>query len=261
MDAPADLPPAGPAVASRAAPGQTGSGETGADAAQNGQTPNGQTETSQANVKATRDDWIRVALDTLVSEGVDQVKILTLSKKIDVSRSSFYWYFRSRQQLLDALLEIWRDTNTQAILERADAPAATLTQAVLNVFECWVDENVFDPRLDFAVREWARRSGSVRHVVDKADDARVSALSRMYSRFGFDETDAFVRARVLYFMQIGYYALDLSEPMETRLVYVASYLRSFTGQEPSPSEIENFAAMALRAVGRSRAAPPAAAKP
>ena len=43
----------------------------------------------EANVKATRDDWLKVALDTLISEGVDQVKVLPLGNKLGVSRSSF----------------------------------------------------------------------------------------------------------------------------------------------------------------------------
>ena len=204
------------------------------------------------HVKATREDWLRAALDTLVHQGVDHVKVLTLSKKLSVSRSSFYWYFKSRQDLLDALLEHWRDTNTRAIAERAQTPAQSLTQGVLNIFECWVDETLFDPALDFAVREWARRSEPVRRVVDRADEVRVTAISELYTNHGFSPRDAFVRARVLYFMQIGYYALDLDEPLETRLAYVPSYLRSFTGQEPSQREVDNFAAMARRTTSRGR---------
>jgi hypothetical protein len=41
-------------------------------------------------------------------------------------------------------------------------------------------------------------------------------------------------------MQIGYYSLDLQEPMESRLSYVAAYLRSFTGREPTPEDVGDF---------------------
>ena len=46
------------------------------------------------NAKATREDWLRAARDTLVAVGVVHVKILKLAAELDVSRSSFYWYFR-----------------------------------------------------------------------------------------------------------------------------------------------------------------------
>ena len=190
--------------------------------------------------RTTQEDWLTLALDILVSDGVENVKVLTLAQRLDVSRSSFYWFFKSRQDLLDRLLDRWRQTNTAAIVERAGRPADNIVQAVLNVFECWVDDRLFDPKLDFAIREWSRRSGPVRHVVDQADDARIEALKQMYSRHGYATDDAFVRARVLYFMQIGYYSLELREPMETRMAYVEAYLRSFTGQEPKAGDLVRF---------------------
>lgn len=192
------------------------------------------------NVKVTREDWLTLARETLISEGVEGVRILALGQKLGVSRSSFYWYFKSRQDLLDQLLEHWRNKNTRFIVERAKRPAPTVTQAVLNVFECWVDENLFNPRLDFAIRAWARSSPQVHGIIDAADTERVAAIQDMFTRHDYGETDAFVRARVLYFMQIGYYSLEIDEPISNRTSLVPAYLRSFTGREPLPSEIEAF---------------------
>jgi hypothetical protein len=138
------------------------------------------------------------------------------------------------------LLAHWHETNTTAIVERARRPAETIIMGVMNVFECWADERLFDPRLDFAVREWARRSDDVRRMIDRADDERLSAIRDMYRRHGYDGEDAFIRARVLYYMQIGYYVLDLKEPVEARVSHLAAYLRSFTGQEPSEADVAHF---------------------
>ncbi|PBB66223.1 TetR family transcriptional regulator [Mesorhizobium sp. WSM4312] len=193
------------------------------------------------NIKATREDWLKLALETLISDGVERVRVLTLGQQLDVSRSSFYWYFKSRQDLLDQLLDYWRQTNTRFIVERASRPSATVIRGVMSIFECWVDERLFDPRLDFAIRAWARRSPTIRRALDEADEERVNAIRDMFKRHGYEDEDAFVRARVLYFMQIGYYSLELNEPMSTRLAHVASYLRSFTGQEPPADDVEDFA--------------------
>jgi AcrR family transcriptional regulator len=195
---------------------------------------------SNANIKATRNDWIDLALKTLISDGVDKVRVLTMSKKLEVSRSSFYWYFTSREDLLDQLLQCWRDTNTKFIVEHANRPTKNIIRGVINVFECWVDESLFNPQLDFAIRAWARNSKTIRRVIDEADNERIDAIRRMFARHGYSPEDAFVRARVLYFMQIGYYALEVNEPMNTRLSYVEAYLRSFTGQEPKKGDLEEF---------------------
>ncbi|TIU40887.1 MAG: GNAT family N-acetyltransferase [Mesorhizobium sp.] len=132
------------------------------------------------------------------------------------------------------------ETNATAIVERARRPADTIIMGVMNVFECWADERLFDPRLDFAVREWARRSDDVRRMIDKADEERLLAIRDMYRRHGYESEDAFIRARVLYYMQIGYYVLDLKEPVEARVSHLAAYLRSFTGLEPSEADVTHF---------------------
>jgi hypothetical protein len=90
----------------------------------------------------------------------------------------------------------------------------------------------------------------VRRVIDRADAARLAALSDMFARHGYDPEEAEIRARVLYFMQIGYYTLDLAEPLEERLRRVPGYLKSFTGVEPRPEELTAFEADARRRAGR-----------
>jgi len=209
------------------------------------------------NVKATRDDWLDFALSALAIEGVAHVTILALSERLGVSRSSFYWYFKNRDELLDALLSRWDSLNTRSIVSQASEPAATANEAVCNVFRCWVNPAIFSPRLDFAVREWARRSASVRKALDRSDRLRTEALKALFVRFGYEDEEALVRARVLYYMQIGYYALDLKEPIEVRLNLTPHYLKAFTGVAPGEAEVEAFRAYAARHAhipdfGRSR---------
>ena len=169
------------------------------------------------NIKVTREDWLNVALDVLMSDGVELVKVMVLAELLDVSRSSFYWYFKSRQHLLDALLEVWEGTNTAALVTQSQAPATTITQACCNVFRCVVNPALFNTQLDFAVRDWARKSGSVRRVLDRSDSKRHNALKAMFERFDYAPVEAEARARILYYMQIGYNDADLHEPMEARM--------------------------------------------
>ena len=194
----------------------------------------------KGNVKVTREDWLNLAARVLIERGVSHVKVLTLARSLGVSRSSFYWYFQSRKDLLDQLLERWEGQNTRAILDHAARPAGNICRAVMNLFECFIDPTRFDPRLDFAVREWARRSPALRTRLDAADAARVGAIRDMFLDHGFEETEAFTRARIIYFMQIGYYALVENEPFETRFALLQTYLVAFTSEAPDPAEMWEF---------------------
>jgi len=197
------------------------------------------------NVKATREDWLDCAFGVLAAEGAAKVTILSLSDRLGVSRSSFYWYFADRDELLDSLIARWDEKNTCSIVAQAKAAAASINEAVCNVFRCWVDPAIFSPRLDFAVREWARGSGKARAALDCADSERTAAIAGMFARFGYSEKDALVRARVLYYTQIGYYALDIREPIEARLALTPHYLETITGLSPTDADMESFFAYAL----------------
>jgi AcrR family transcriptional regulator len=197
------------------------------------------------NVKATRVDWLDGALSVLATEGVGRVTVLKLSDRLGVSRSSFYWYFKNRDELFDALLRRWEELNTRAIVSQAQAPSVSINEAVCNVFRCWIDPEMFSPRLDFAVREWARRSPKVRKALDRSDSDRTDAIKAMFERFGYRDADALVRARVLYYTQIGYYALDIREPMEARLKLTPHYLETFTGARPRDEDLASLRAHAM----------------
>lgn len=200
-----------------------------------------ETAPSRNDAKITRSQWIDLAKERLIADGVESVRVLALAEELGASRSSFYWHFKSRQDLLNQLLTAWEETNTQAIVQHARRPAETIIRAVLNVFECWVDQRLFNPELDFAVREWGRRSKDVEQAMERADGERLLAIRDMYRRHGYDDENALIRARVLYYMQIGYYVIGPKEPMKVRLTHLNAYLRSFTGEEPAQSDLADFA--------------------
>jgi AcrR family transcriptional regulator len=196
------------------------------------------------HTKVTREDWLNRARDRLVREGAERVRILALAEEMGVSRSSFYWYFRNREDLMEALLAEWELRNTARLVAHCRAPAQNITEAVCNFFRCFIDDARFDRGLDFAVREWARRDEALRARVDAADAARIEAVTALFARHGYPDEEADARARILYFMQLGYHALDVREPMALRLSRVGPYLRGFTGEAPDTAALAAFVAEA-----------------
>ncbi len=180
-------------------------------------------------------DWIGAALDMLKTSGLDAVQITTLAKRLSVTRGSFYWHFESREDLLAALVAEWRARNTGVMVE-AIRDIDTLDNGVLALFSVWVDHTRFDARLDQAIRDWARRDTDLLETVKLEDDARVAAIAKLYAAHGYPESEAFIRARVIYFTQISFYALRVEddENMAQRLGYLEEYFRCFTGRDIDP---------------------------
>lgn len=201
------------------------------------------------HTKVTAEDWLNVARDMLVHDGVAEVKVLALGARLGVSRSSFYWYFKSRKHLLEALLDDWEKRNTQTVVAQCAHPSADICENICHFFRCFIDPALFDPGLDFAVREWARRAPEVRARIDHADQLRMTAVKDMYLRHGYSDYDADVRAQILYYMQLGYHALEVREAMTVRTERLEGLLRGFTGVEPDAKLVTRIKAQSLQFSG------------
>ena len=192
--------------------------------------------------RGSREVWLEAAKQALVETGLDAVKIQPLASRLRIARTSFYWFFKDRNALLDALLEEWEVKNTGAFLEACSAYADSICEAILNLIVVFHNEALFEPQLDFAVRSWAHQSDEVAARVHAADETRLAAIRDMFERFGFEADEADVRARTLYLTQIGYISMQVKESPETRILRAPGYVRTFCGQSPSQAEVARFRA-------------------
>ena len=196
--------------------------------------------TSDSGWRGSQEAWLDAAYDALLESGVDSVKILPLAKRLNLSRTSFYWFFKDREELLSALISRWREKNTGNLVKQTGAYAESLGEAMLNVFDCWLNKELFDSQLEFAVRSWALQSPEIQADVHAADQARMEAIGRMFMRFGYDEAAADVRARTTYLVQIGYISMQSKEDIALRMRRIPEYIAIYTGQPPQQRELDRF---------------------
>jgi AcrR family transcriptional regulator len=173
-------------------------------------------------------DWVETARTALIGGGVARVRVEPLARALGVTTGSFYWHFKDREALLGALLRHWEETNTAPLFRAVEAAGDAAAQLSALV-EVWIDEADYSPAYDSAVRDWARVSETAEAAVRRVDDKRIGLLQRIFEGFGHDAERAFVRARVAYFHQVGYYALHIVESREERRRLLPLYLEVLTG--------------------------------
>jgi AcrR family transcriptional regulator len=196
--------------------------------------------TSDNGWRGSTEGWLEAAYDCLLESGVESVKILPLAKRLNLSRTSFYWFFKDREELLSALIARWREKNTGNLVKQSEAYAETLAEAMLNVFDCWLNKDLFDSQFEFAVRSWALQSPDILAEVQAADQTRIEAIGRMFVRFGYDEGPADVRARTTYLVQIGYISMQSTEDTALRMKRIPDYIAIYTGETPQKRELDRF---------------------
>lgn len=183
-------------------------------------------------VLLSREDWLAAARAALIAEGKDGLKVERLAKALNVTRGGFYWHFKDRGDLLDALLESWERETTEAFQSTLEQDHRNGMGEFLALVNLWVEERVYSPAYDTAVRDWARTSDRVARAVKRVDNRRIDILKRIFLDLGYDDGEAFIRARVTYFHQVGYYTLGLGESHRERRKLLPLYVRVLTGYPP-----------------------------
>jgi len=197
--------------------------------------PNAVGMPSKAQATSERDtpvekDWIAAAREMLIEGGIAAVQINPLAVRLGVTRGGFYWRFKNRQDLLDHLLLDWESSNARHFLDRIAEPG-TLAERMQRLIDLWIEERQFDPRLEAAIRQWARIDPAVHGRVRSVDLGRIEAIAGMFLEDGYEAKDAEARARITYFHQIGYYTLELGESAEERRAMLPHYNRVLFGKD------------------------------
>ena len=177
-----------------------------------------------------REDWIEAARAELIARGISAVKIGRLARNLRVTRGSFYWHFSSHPELLRNLLHLWEHSNTRPFEEALTPEGSRFGhQEFFSIISLYVEEDRYDPAFDTAVRNWAQSSKQAAAAVRRVDVRRIEILHRIFTDLGYSDPEALVRARVTYFHQVGYYAIDIQEDPEIRRSMLPVYIRVLMG--------------------------------
>ena len=143
--------------------------------------------------RLTREDWVEAATQLLIKKSIDAVRVEPLAKQLNVSRGSFYWHFKSRQELLQSILTLWRERQTRRIMDRIRDDRLLSPQEQLRKLRM-APHNTKAAKeaaaLELAIRAWARRDPFARQAVQAVDQERVGFTEELFLQAGHTKADA-----------------------------------------------------------------------
>src|SRR5882724_754436 len=157
-------------------------------------------------------DWVKAARRRLASGGSEAVAIEPLARDMGVTKGSFYWHFRDRPALLQALIAEWEGRATAPLLDRLKRMGGEAAERLAALVATVAAEG--GGSLDPAMRAWARTDLGAAASVGRVDAARLAYIAGEFRALGFAATAAWTRARLFYLHLLGEHALA-SGPADT----------------------------------------------
>jgi len=151
--------------------------------------------------RLSREDWIRGALELLITNGVEGVKIVPLAERLGVTSGSFYWHFKTRRELHEALLEYWEREMTDAAMVAAKEFDGLPEERIWGLMEQVMSAGF--ARYDLAIWHWAQSDVAAQAVFQRALEKRFNFSKWMFMEAGFDAIQAEARGRMMVVYMMG----------------------------------------------------------
>ncbi len=148
-----------------------------------------------------RSDWLRAARLALLHHGPDGVRVEPLARELGVTKGSFYWHFRDRKAILDALLEDWASETallTDAVAAvRAEQPGdAVFDRLIEDQKRLSVQSERGETPSDAAIFAWAAVDPTIAKRVSGIEAERIHLFRELIG-----DRDA---ADLIYYAYHGY---------------------------------------------------------
>lgn len=172
----------------------------------------------------TREDWIKAAQAILIKGGIDSVRVDTLAKELAITRGSFYYHFKSRDDLLQSLLSDWRSRATENIIQQLGStkysPKERLEKLLGLPFRGHSAQAA--AAIELGIRAWARRDDLARQAIDEVDNHRLRFIESLLQQMGKDPVSAQDTAALIYAYQIS---ISLIQPNQKTTKRYEQHLR------------------------------------
>jgi len=147
-----------------------------------------------------RDDWLKAALNQCTA-GIDTVKVAPLAEQLGVTTGSFYWHFKNRRELLEAMLEYWEHEMTDVALDAAKRHPGPPAKRILDLMNTVMSKGL--ARYDLPIWQWAQTDACASRVFKRVLKKRFSTAAWMFSEAGFSREQAEIRGRMMAVYMMG----------------------------------------------------------
>lgn len=148
--------------------------------------------------------WVDAAIDVLAREGVTGLRVEVLAKHCGVTKGSFYWHFKDRRALLDAVLDRWKEGRIRDIEKTTAMMQGDPRDQLHYVIEVYgANRNRKGMSIELAVRDWARHDAKAATVVEEVDLYRLECTRKLFVSSGMTDAEAKSRSVLLYACVFG----------------------------------------------------------
>ncbi len=149
--------------------------------------------------------------------GVNGLVIEKMSSELGCSKSSFYWYFKNRNEFITRLIERWVELSTQQVILSSSEPEKAEDQMTKMLIQMFSGTRKGD--FLFYLRKLSEEVPVFHIMLETIEQTRMSYATALFRKVGMDPEVAEQKSLILYHYYLGWYERFKKDQVEDEELY------------------------------------------
>ena len=138
--------------------------------------------------------WLKKSLDVITRQGFGGIVIDNIVNSMGVTKGSFYWHFKDREDFLEHLVTYWDENFTKSVMSHVDSIKKGANERLLELMVFITKKQL--ARYDSAIRSLAHNEPGFSRKIQRVFESRIEYVASLFKEMGYKGTDLEMRSRI-----------------------------------------------------------------
>lgn len=143
----------------------------------------------------SKKQWLQKSLDIISGQGFGRVVIDNIVTSLGVTKGSFYWHFKDRNDFLENLVTHWDEAYTKIVMRHIDEIKTEAPERLLELM-LYITRNRL-ASYDAAILALGHNEPHVSSQIAEVFKSRMQFVATLFAEMGYKGTDLEVRSRMI----------------------------------------------------------------
>jgi len=181
---------------------------------------------AKSPTRLTREAWLEKALEVLRRQGNAGLQIENFTRKLGVTKGSFYWHFKDRDDFRRAILDYWDERYTRRVAAHVEAEGRDACSKLRRTIEIVTQENLsgYDEPID----GWVAHQPAIAARVQAVYKFRYEFIRSLFADLGFRGLDLDTRTVALLGLLKAEWTMPPGNKARPTAARIDSWVKFFT---------------------------------
>ena len=149
--------------------------------------------------------WLDIGKRRFAEEGIHGIKVNEMSDEIGIAKTSFYFFFTTKEEYLNQLFSYWQYDGTERIFSMVSQIQNPVKRFLALIK--MIEDNSENEAFYFQLKLYAKRHKHARRFLELVEDKRAYISNGIFKDAGFSDEDVEAKRRMMKVFIMGHQVL------------------------------------------------------